>query len=220
MKMGRPNGRQQLPIPNSKFPNAMPDNEFEIEQIGEVYAQALLNLARQRNAVEEIADDVHGIGELLKVNAGFAGFVHAATISPEDQMGAMTKIFGGRIHQLTLETLKSMARRSRLMFLRGMVEAWDELIQRESNHLDVEVTTAVALPEETLGRIRDAVGRATDRTADMTVKTDASIIGGMKVRVGDTLLDASVESQLGKIHERIKREGMTGIQKKFEAIVG
>ena len=197
----------------------MPDNEFEIERIGEVYAQALLNLARQNNAVDAIADDVHSIGELLQTNPGFAGFVHAVTISPEDQIGAMTKIFGGRVHQLTLETIKSMARRNRLMFLHGLVEGWDSLIKKESRHIDVEVTTAVPLPEATLARIRDAVGRATDETADMTVKTDASIIGGMKVRVGDTLLDASVESQLGKIRERIKREGMAAIQKKFESVV-
>lgn len=197
----------------------MPENEFEIEQIGEVYAQALLNLAQQHHVLDAVGEDVHGIGELLRSNPGFAQLVEAVTLSEEEHIAAMTKIFGGRVHQLTLETLKSMARRGRLMFLRGMVEAWDTLIKRASGHVDVEVTTASELSAQSIDRVKAAVGRATGKAADITVKTDASLIGGMKVQVGDTLIDASVESQLAKMHERMKGEGMAGLQKRFESVV-
>ena len=185
----------------------MPDSEFEIEQIGEVYARALLNLARQDNALDEITEDLRGIGELMKTNAGFAQLMTAVTLSPEEHYAILEKIFGGRVHRLTLETLKAMARRSRLMFLGGLAEGFVSLLKSASGRIDVEVISAAELSAQTLGRLTDAVGRATGKTPDLTVTQNPAIIGGVQVRVGDTLIDASVESQLQKMKEKLLRGG-------------
>lgn len=186
----------------------MPDNEFEIEQIGEVYAQALLNLARKENALEEITEDVRGLGELMKTNPDFAKLMTAVTLSPEEHYAILEKVFAGRVHRLTLETLKSMARRSRLMFVGGLAEGFVSLLKESSGRIDVEVVSAVPLSAATLGRLTEAVARATGKVPDLTVTQNPAIIGGVQVRVGDTLIDASVESQLQKMKEKLLRGGV------------
>lgn len=198
----------------------MPENEFQIEQIGEIYARALLNLADQNGVGNEIAEDVRGIGELLRSNAGFAQLMSAVTLSPEEHVAVLEKIFGGRVHALTLETLKSMARRSRLMFLRGLVEGVEEVLKQRSGRVDAEVICAAELPAQTLSNVRDAIGRATGKQADLQVRIVPEILGGIQVRVGDTLIDASVESQLQRMKQRIQEDGMAALQKRFAAIVG
>jgi F-type H+-transporting ATPase subunit delta len=198
----------------------MPENEFEIEQVGEVYASALLNLAQKQNILDDVSADVRGIGQLLQTNAGFAAFIESPTVSADDHAKAIEKIFTGRANPMTVETLKSMARRNRLMFLSGFVAAWETLIKKLEGRVDVEVTAAAELSGDTLNRVKDAIGKATGQKADIQLKQDASIIGGVKVRVGDTLIDASVETQLEKIHEQLKHGGIAAIQKNLNAVVG
>src|SRR3954469_1282122 len=98
----------------------MPDNDFQVEAIGSVYAQALINEAQKQNALAEVTEDVRGIGTLLRDNKAFSAFSQSLTIGEEERQSALDKIFGGRIHALTLQVLKSLARRDRMMFLGGL----------------------------------------------------------------------------------------------------
>jgi len=198
----------------------MADNEFQVESIGEVYAQALVNEAQKQNALEQITEDVRGIGGLLKNNPAFAAFTQTLTIGEDERLAALDKVFGqGRVHPLTLSTLKSLARRDRFMFLRGFVEGFEAILKKMSGHTDVELVSPSALSEQVLERVKQAVGRSIDRTADIKVTIDPSLIGGMTLRIGDTLIDGSVATQLVKIEEQLKRKGVSSLQGNMAAVV-
>lgn len=184
----------------------MPDNEFQVEAIGSIYAQALINEAQKQNALAEITEDVHGIGELLK-NKDFFAFTQALTIGEDERLASLEKIFGGRLHPLTLQVIKSMSRRDRLMFLHGFVEGFDAIIKKMSGHVDAELISAIELRPEAVARVRDAVGRSLGKTVDVHVKVDPKLIGGMTLTIGDTLIDASVATQLDKIKDQLTRSG-------------
>ncbi|HVT81700.1 MAG TPA: ATP synthase F1 subunit delta [Phycisphaerae bacterium] len=194
----------------------MAENEFQVESMGEIYALALINEAQKQNALEAITEDVRGIGELLAHNKAFLAFTQAVTISDEEQVAALDKIFTGRIHPLTLNAIKSMARRNRFMFLRGLVEAFDVLLKKMGGHVEVEITSAREIRPEVLERVKQAISKSESKIADIKVTLDPSLLGGMTVRIGDTLIDGSVATQLDKIKEQIKRGGKL----KAEAVVG
>ncbi len=183
----------------------MPDNEFQIEAIGSVYAQALVNEAQKQNVLADVTDDVRGIGELLKTNPAFQAFTQALTINEDERVAALNKVFGGRIHPLTLNVMTSMARRTRFMFLRGFVEGFDAILKKLSGHMDVELASATELRPEMLARVKDAVGKSLGKTVDVKVTIDPSLIGGMMLTIGDTRIDGSVATQLNKIEEQLKR---------------
>jgi F-type H+-transporting ATPase subunit delta len=186
----------------------MADNDFQVESIGEIYAQALINEAVKQHALEQVTDDVRGIGELLKTNETFRAFTQVLTVGEEERLAALDKVFGGRVHQLTLSTLKSIARRDRFMFLNGFVMGFEEILKKMSGHMDVEVITPTELRSDVLGRVKQAVGASIGKTVDVKVKLDPSLIGGMTLRIGDTLIDGSVATQLEKIEEQLKRTGL------------
>jgi F-type H+-transporting ATPase subunit delta len=183
----------------------MADQDFQVESIGEIYAQALINEAQKQNALEQITDDVRGIGEVLKTNAAFKGFTESLSVSVEDRTAALEKVFGGRVHPLTLSMLKSLARRDRFMFLGGFVRGFDAIIKKMSGHMDVELVTPVELKPDVLERVKQAVSKSIGQAADIAVKIDPSLIGGMTLRIGDTLIDGSVATQLAKIEEQLKK---------------
>jgi F-type H+-transporting ATPase subunit delta len=193
----------------------MADNEFQVESMGEVYARALINEAQKQGALEEVAEDVRGIGELLKTNQLFLSFTQALTIGEEERLATLDKLFSGRVHVLTLNTIKSMARRDRLMFLRGLVEGFEAIRKKMGGHVDVEVTSATELKPEVLERLKQSLGKNVGGIADIRVTIDPKLIGGMVVRIGDTQIDGSVATQLNRIEEQLKQ----GRQVKAESVV-
>ncbi|MGN6370522.1 MAG: ATP synthase F1 subunit delta [Phycisphaerae bacterium] len=195
------------------------DNEFQVEAIGEVYAQALVNEAQKQGVLGEITEDVRGIGELLKSNSTFSSFTQNLTIGEEERLEALKKIFGGRVHPLMLQVLESMARRDRLMFLNGFVEAFEEILKKMSGHVDVELVSATELNPGVLDRIRQSLAQKAGGSVDLKVKIDPSLIGGVMVRIGDTLIDGSVATQLEKIEEQLKRRGVSQLQGGVSAVV-
>ncbi|HVS71749.1 MAG TPA: ATP synthase F1 subunit delta [Phycisphaerae bacterium] len=198
----------------------MPDNDFQVEAIGEVYAQALINEAQKQGNLDAVTEDVRGIAELLRTNPSFKSFIEALTIGEEERLRSLSKIFEGRVEELTLQVLLSMSRRDRLMFLEGFVMAYEDILRKMSGHVDVELTSALELPAEALERVREAVGRSLGgKSPDLKLRTDSALIGGMMLRIGDTLIDASVATQLEKIQEQLKRKGVGRLQSGAAALV-
>ena len=187
----------------------MADSEFQVDSMGEIYAQALINEAQKQggNVLAEVVEDVRGIGELLNTNKLFQAFTQAVSVREEQQEAVLEKIFGGRIHALTLNVLKSMARRGRVMFLRGLVEGILEIQKKMAGIVDVELTSASAIRPETLERVKAALAKARGQTADIQVKIDPKLIGGMTLRIGDMMIDGSVATQLERIEEQLRRAG-------------
>lgn len=185
----------------------MSDTEFQVESLGTVYAQALINEAQKQGVLDQVTDDIHGIGELLRDNESFRAFTHALTIGEDERLAVLRKIFDGRIHPLTFNVLLAMSRRDRLIFLRGLIEAFDDILKKMSGHVDVEVTSAQALNPAVLARVQQAISKSQAKAADITLKIDPALIGGITVRVGDLLIDGSVATQLRKIQEQLKRFG-------------
>jgi len=186
----------------------MPKNDFKIESIGSVYAQALINEAQKQNVLDEVTADVHGIGELLKTNPLFASFVAALTIGEEERLTTLDKIFQNRIHILTLNTLKAFARRDRLMFLRGLLDGFEAILKKQTGLIDVQLATPIELPPETLVRIEAAVNRALNKQTTLHTTLNPNLIGGLTLRIGDTLIDASVATQLTKIQNQLKKQSI------------
>lgn len=197
----------------------MADNEIEIEAIGSVYAQALINEAQKQNALADITADVRGLGQLLKDNGAFLGFTKSLTVGEDERLAALDKIFGGRIHPLTLAVLKSLARRDRLMFLGGLVEGFEDILKKMGGHQDVELISAVELRPDVLARVTAAVGKSVGKTADVKVTVNPALIGGMTLRIGDTLIDGSVATQLEKIEAQLKRTGVSRLTGNVSAVV-
>ena len=193
----------------------MPDSKSHIQAIGTIYAQALINEAQKQNALEEITEDVRGIGELLSTNDTFRAFTQALAIGEDERLASLEKIFSGRIHALTLNVLKALARRDRLMFLQGFVDGFAAILRKMENIVDVSLATATELRPEAVQRVREALSRSLGKTVDIHVTVDPALVGGITLAIGDTLIDGSVATQLHKIEDQLKNSGRV----KMESVV-
>ena len=98
-----------------------------------------------------------------------------------------------------------LASRGRLALLPDLLEVYRERLMEHRNEMRAEVITATALSPERAAQLQQRLAAATGRVVTMTTKVDASIIGGVVTRIGSTVYDGSVATQLAKVKDRLEQ---------------
>jgi F-type H+-transporting ATPase subunit delta len=186
----------------------MASSNVQAEQaIAEVYARALFELALEQGALAQVADELHSLRDLLSAEKDLAAFFAHRTIAAERRATSLRNIFEGRVSDLTLRFMLVLNRNGRMAVLAHVADAFDKLVKEHRGEIDVEVHTARPLDAGQLDRVRDKVSAALGKTAVLHARIDENLIGGLKLRVGDKLIDASVRNQLQRIKQQLAQRG-------------
>lgn len=169
------------------------------------YARSLLELADERGEVEPVANDMGALKQVLEENPTFAAFLRDPGISAEERKAVLDKTFGEDLNPLVGRFLHLMNERHRLGRLPEFIDAFEYLLDQRLGKVEVDVTVATKLEDEQLEDVRRRVGEALGKEAVVHQYVDEEIIGGMILRVGDKIVDASVRRQLDAMRERLLR---------------
>jgi F-type H+-transporting ATPase subunit delta len=166
------------------------------------YARSLLELAQERNLVEPIGQELDQIKEILEANPTFREFLKDPAIGTEERTGVLDRVLRTRVNPLLANFLGVLNVHGRLGLLDEIIGAYGDLLDELFGKVEVDVTVAQRLGPDELEQVRQRVGAALKKDAVVHQYVDESIIGGLVLRVGDKLIDASVRSQL----EAIRRQ--------------
>jgi F-type H+-transporting ATPase subunit delta len=174
----------------------MEQKESQYMAIGRIYAEALYDSANRSGQAADVLADIESIRALFGASGRLDTFLKAATINTAEKLKVIEKGLAGSINPLTLAVLHAMARRDRLDMLREFTAAF-EVVQRDrNNRLSVEIISAQPLSVEDQQRIAEAAGRSLGRHIDLTAGVDASLLGGVQLKIGDMFIDGSVKRRL------------------------
>lgn len=160
------------------------------------YARSLLELAQERNLAQEIGAELQGIHDVLQANPTFREFLKDPAIGTEERTGVVDRVLRSRVDPLLGNFLGVLGAHGRLGLLDQIAAAYDALLDELLGKVEVDVTVAQQLTPAELEQVRQRVGAALRKDAVIQQSVDDSIIGGLVLRVGDKLIDASVRSQL------------------------
>jgi len=166
------------------------------------YARSLLELARERGLAEPIGQELEQLKEILDANPTFREFLKDPAIGAEERTGVLDRVLRARVNPLLGNFLGVLNTHGRLGLLDQVADAYDALLDEILGKIEVDVTVAQRLSTAELEQVRQRVGAALKKDAVVHQYVDESIIGGLVLRVGDKLVDASVRSQL----EAIRRQ--------------
>lgn len=191
------------------------------EQLGKVYAQALLGSADAAG----VADDVlRQLGQLVDEYLAGSPQLAAALASPrideEDKSRVIDRLFGGEFHPVLIKFLKVMGRRGRLGYVAAVRTAADSLRDQMLGRTVAEVRTAVPLEDSLRQAILDRITTATGKQVRLIETVDPQLVGGMVIRVGDTVFDGSVANQINKLTKRVRSGFSRELLQRFEAFAG
>jgi F-type H+-transporting ATPase subunit delta len=173
-----------------------------MEEIAQVYARSLFEVAEELGLLDEIREQLGQFADALNENREVATFFFSPYFSTEEKKDALHRLIEGAeaTFMSFLETLVERHRMPAIFRIRARYEAmWDDANQL----LPVQVTSAVDLDEQTVQNIGERIGEQTGRRVELSSSVDSGILGGIVLRVGNFILDASIRNQLNQLRKEL-----------------
>ena len=179
----------------------------QTDAVSRVYAQALLGLAKQNNDLDGLSEEVAGLGQLLDDNGDLRKLVSSPVIADAKRRDMLQRLFEGKTSDTLYKFIQILSRKGRLSALPGVCQAFAGLVATERGQIDVEAIVAQELDAETAERVARELGESMNKTVNLQQTVDESLIGGMRLRIGDRLIDASVATRLKNAANRLAAVG-------------
>lgn len=169
-------------------------------EIIEPYASALMSLAQSRNLTEEFGNDVRSLLELLDNSAELKNFLDSPVVRPQDKKAVLQRISGDQVNPLLRNFLMLLVDRGRILFLQGIGQQYLVLLRKLNQTVLAEVTSAHPLTEAQQNTLTEKVKAMTNaRSVEIAATVDPNLLGGVIIKVGSRVVDASLRGQLRRI---------------------
>jgi ATP synthase F1 delta subunit len=175
-----------------------------VEEIAQVWARALFEVAKERDLLDEVRQQLGAFVDALNENRDLMVFFFSPYFSTQEKKEGLKRavVDADPVLMNFLEALIERHRMPAIFRIRGRYEVlWEE----ERDLLPVEVTSAIELDKAIVGSIGDRIGEQTRRTVELSSKVDPDILGGIVLRVGNVVLDASIRNRLEQLRKQVAR---------------
>ncbi len=174
------------------------------EQVVEPYARALMSVAQGNNLTEPFGEDVRSLLNVLQTSEQFRDFLANPFINAEDKKAVIGRVVGDSVNPSIRNFLMLLVDRRRIILLEGICQQYLTLLRQLNQTVLAEVTSAVELNEAQQQSVRDKVISMTNaRQVEIETKIDRDLIGGVIIKVGSQVVDASIRGQLRRLSLRL-----------------
>jgi F-type H+-transporting ATPase subunit delta len=172
-----------------------------VEEIAQVYARSLFDVAKEHDVLDEVHEQLGQFADAMAENRELQMFFFSPYFSSAEKKDGVEKVVEGGDGYL-VNFLKLVAERHRMPAVFRMRRRFDALWREENRLLEVRITSAVSLDEDLVRTIGGRIEEQTGQRIDLDANVDPDVIGGLVLRVGNMVMDASVRGRL----ERLRRE--------------
>lgn len=182
-------------------------------RVARVYAESLIQAAREKGATDRVIEELGSLVEdLYPADSSFQTFLESSAVGRREKAEVVRKVFEGRASEEFLHFLLVLNDHDRLDMLPAILVESRSILDAERKRANVFVTTAVPLPDDQLERLKTHLHSMMRLEPVLHTAIDPDMLGGLKVRVGDFLYDASVQSQLNALRAQILERSSYEIQ--------
>ena len=169
------------------------------------YATALFELALEEMALDSVAADLETFGALLDQSEDLVRLVRSPVFSADEQVRAIKAVLEkAKIGGLAAKFLGLVAENRRLFAVRDMFKAFRTLVARHKGETRAEIVVAEPIADPHLAALKEMLKAATEKDVILDVKVDPAILGGLKVKLGSRMYDASLKTRLNSIRLAMK----------------
>jgi F-type H+-transporting ATPase subunit delta len=162
-----------------------------------VYAQALFDIGLETGTVGQIYDDLHAAYDALNgLDADLLTFFNLPQFRRDDKRRIINLAFEGKVGRPVLGLLHILVEKRRETLLDNVVEEFDSYRDQHEGRVRARVVTARKLDDELLNALRSALEQRTQRSIDLTEVVDPEVLGGLRVNVGDRVVDGTIRRSL------------------------
>jgi F-type H+-transporting ATPase subunit delta len=173
-----------------------------MEEIAEVYARSLFEVAKEHDALDDVRDQLGAFTQALQDDRELAIFFFSPYFSTEEKKDGLHRAVEGA-NPIFMNFLEALLERHRMPAIYRIRARYDALWEEEHKLLAVEVTSAIELDESIVKDIGERIGEQAGRKIELSSKVDPEILGGIVLRVGNFILDASIRNRLNQLRKQV-----------------
>ncbi len=170
------------------------------------YATALFNTAQQQNVLDTVVQDLDSVLQLMRATPVLQEFWHSPLVPAGRKRDVISKLIGSSYHPLTISFLRLLIDKRREEVLSTVRTEMQLLADRARHLLRAEAVFALAPTPEEQADLQRSLEQRTGEHVDLTVRVDPVILGGVVVRMQDTIIDGSVRGTLERLREQLLQE--------------
>jgi ATP synthase F1 delta subunit len=175
-----------------------------MEEIAQVYARSLFEVAREQDKIDLVREQIGQFADALAESRELEVFFFSPYFSTEEKKDGLDRALDGA-DETVRNFLALLIENHRMPALMRVRREYDGLWQEVNQLLPVQITSAVELDDSVHARIGEEIGRQTGRTIQLSSTVDPDVLGGIVVRVGNSILDASVRTRLERLRKQVAR---------------
>jgi F-type H+-transporting ATPase subunit delta len=175
-----------------------------MEEIASVYARSLFEVAQEQGKLDVVREQLGEFADALDGNREMQVFFFSPYFSTPEKVEGLDKVVTGS-EPIVQNFLKLLIEKSRMPAVFRVRRTFDELWQHENKLLPVEVTSAIELDKKTVKQIGDRIGEETGQKIELSERVDPDILGGLVVRVGNSIIDSSIRARLDALRKQVAK---------------
>jgi F-type H+-transporting ATPase subunit delta len=175
-----------------------------VEEIASVYARSLFEVAKEHGRLDAVREQLGQFADALAEDQQLQVFFFSPYFSTQEKQDGVDRALVDA-DPIFLNFLKLLIEKHRTPAIFRIRRAFDRLWQDENRLLPVEVTSAVPLDEGTVAQIGDRIAEQTGRRVELSARVEPDILGGIVVRVGNQILDASIRHRLEQLRKQVAK---------------
>ena len=173
-----------------------------MEELAQVYARSLFEVAREHDSLDELREQIGQFVDAVNENRELAVFFFSPYFSTKEKQEALGRILDGA-DPILLNFLELLIENHRMPVIFRIRQEYERLWEEENRMLPVEITSAIALDDATTDSVGKNIGERTGRKVTLAARVDPDILGGIIIRVGNSILDASIRNRLEQLRRHV-----------------
>lgn len=165
------------------------------------YAEALFGLAHEREAADAVRQELHELTQVIGETPALADLLQRPDLNADRKLTAINAAVGDSFSHMVLSLLATLVRHRRGEYVAEVAAAFDEMADAAAGVVRAEAVTAIPLSDEQRQRLTAALARVTGKRILLEERTDPQVLAGVRVRVGDRLVDGSAAGRLRRLRE-------------------
>lgn len=190
--------------------------DSDLQQVGEIYAKALLAVGNDGGKVDVLVDQLGDVAQAVAEIPTLKAALESPRIDADAKMGLLSKAFGDKVDGSLLNFLKLLAKKGRFNCLGSAAVSASKLRDDAAGRIQAVLTTASEVDDSVRDRIAKRLSEVIGQEVSLASQVDPAVIGGVVVRVGDTVYDGSVLNQLAQVKAKAIENATNAIRDQLD----
>lgn len=173
-----------------------------MEELAQVYARSFFEVAREQDKLDLLREQLGQFADAVAENRDLELFFFSPYFSTSEKQQALGKLLDGADERM-MSFLDLLIENHRMPVIFRIRREYERLWEQEMQLLPVVLTSAVELDEQTVADLSARIGERTGRTVQLTTEVQPDILGGIVVRIGNSILDASIRNRLEQLRSHV-----------------